>query len=62
MAPLAHLVTPMIVFFKIFLISVSTSISTKRGHIYIKGAPFNGAPFNGAPQMLEGEVTVIIDV
>jgi len=47
----------MIVFFKIFLISVSTSISTKRGHIYIKGAPFNGAP-----QMLEGEVTVIIDV
>jgi len=29
---------------KNFLISVSTWIGTKKGRIYIKGAPFNGAP------------------
>jgi len=36
---------------KVFLISISTSIGTKKGRIYIKGAPFNEAP-----QTFGGEV------
>jgi len=39
-----------IVYFRVFFISVSTSMSTKKESIYGKGASFNGAPqaFGGA--------------